>query len=132
MHKLTHCTTSNLFSSDNTQLGSMSSSMRFRRCRHLSALIRSCVGVNSFSFSILQGKVLRAFLRMRRIEVWMISTSTASLFAKRRGFVLNFSFVFLTIRLLRTVLFLPCPGRLDVWPVSLNFLATFQTASRRI
>ena len=32
---LTHCSTSNFFSSENTKLGSMPSSMRFRRCRHL-------------------------------------------------------------------------------------------------
>ena len=38
----------------------------------------------------------------------------------------------LTIHLVRTVLFLPWPGRLDVWPVSLNFLTTFQTVSHRI
>ena len=38
----------------------------------------------------------------------------------------------LAIRLIRTVLFLPWPGRLDVWPVSLKFLTTFQTVSRRI
>ena len=40
--------------------------------------------------------------------------------------------VFLTIRLVRTVLFLPWSGRLDIWPVSLNFLVTFQTVSRLI
>ena len=45
------------------------------------------------------------------------------------GFVLNFSIVFLNIRLIRTV---PWPDRLNVWPISLNFLTTFQTISRRI
>ena len=73
-----------------------------------------------------RGKVLRSSLRMRRIEVWRIPASAARLVAKRRGFVHNFSLVFLTVRLVRTVLFLPWPGRLDVWPVSLNFLTTFQ------
>ena len=37
---LTHCSMSNFFSSENTKLGSMPSSMRFRRCRHPSTLIR--------------------------------------------------------------------------------------------
>ena len=37
-----------------------------------------------------------------------------------------------TIRLVWTVLFLHWPGRLDVWPVSLNFLTTFQTVSCQI
>ena len=60
------------------------------------------------------------------------SSQTFSLVAERRGFLLNFSLVFLTIRLVRTVLFLPWPGRLDVWPVSLNFFTAFQTVSRRI
>ena len=69
---------------------------------------------------------------MRRIEVWLIPASTASLVAERRGFVLNFSLVFLIIRLVRTVLFLPWTGQLDFWPVSLNFLTTFQTVSRQI
>ena len=50
---LTHCSTLNFFSSENTKLGSMPSSMRFRSCRHLSTLIRSCVGVSSWRFCIL-------------------------------------------------------------------------------
>ena len=50
---LTHCSTLNFFSSENIKLGSMPSSMRFRRCRHLSTLIRSCVGVSSWRFCVL-------------------------------------------------------------------------------
>ena len=129
---LTDCSTSNFFSSENTKLGSMPSSMRFRRCRHFSTLIRSCVGVSSWRFCNLQEKALRFCLRMQRIEVWLIPASATSLVTERRGFVLKFSLMFLTIRLVRTVLILPWLGRLVVWPVSLNFLTTFQTVSRRI
>ena len=74
----------------------------------------------------LVGDGLVVFLRMWLIKIWLILASAASLVAQRRGFVLNFFLVFSTIRLVRTVLFLPWPGRLDVWPVSLNFLTTFQ------
>ena len=49
------------------------------------------------------------------IEVWLIPASAASLDAERRGFVLNFSLVFLTIRLIRTVLFLPLMSGLSPW-----------------
>ena len=50
---LTHYSTSNFFSSENTKLDSVPSSMRLRKGRNLSALIRSCVGVSSWSFCIL-------------------------------------------------------------------------------
>ena len=50
---LMHCSMSNFFSSENIKLGSMPSFMRFTRCRHLSTLIRSCVGVSSWRFCIL-------------------------------------------------------------------------------
>ena len=50
---LTYCSTSNFFSSEKTKLSSMPSSMRFRRCRHLSTFIRSCVSVSSWRLCIL-------------------------------------------------------------------------------
>ena len=41
------------------------------------------------------GEGLRSSLTMRRIEVWPIPASAASLVAERRGFVVNFLFCFL-------------------------------------
>ena len=58
----------------------------------------------------LVGEGLEVLLKDSAIKVWLIPASAASLVAERRGFVLNFSPVFLTIYLVRTVLFLPWPG----------------------
>ena len=129
---LTHCSTSNSFSSMKTKLGSVLSVMRSRISCALSSRMISCVSVSSCLFCILQRDVLRSSLRMCRIEIALIPASRANFETERRGFLLSFSLAFLVDFLVRIARFLPWPGRLHIFLVYLSFFTTFQTFSRLI